>query len=55
MHAGPVHRSWTRTVAELERGRAEAIETALLAGHEDAGGAWGRKPVMRNQDVGRNT
>ena len=40
IHAGPVHRSSTRTVAELERVSAEAIETALLGGDEDAGSTW---------------
>ena len=40
IHAGPVHRSWTRMVAELERGSGEAIETALLGGDEGDEGAW---------------
>ena len=40
VHAGPVHRSWTRTVADLERGNRAAIETALLGGHDCGGGTW---------------
>ena len=40
IHAGPMHRSWTRTVSELERGSTEAIETALLGGDEGDEGIW---------------
>lgn len=40
IHAGPVHRSWVRTVAELERGGGAAIETALLGGDEGDGITW---------------
>ena len=40
IHAGPVYRNWTRTVEDLARRRAEAIETALLGGYEGAGATW---------------
>ena len=40
IHAGPVLRRSTRTVAELERVSAEAFETALLGGDKDAGSTW---------------
>ena len=47
VHAGPVYRNWIRTIADLERGSHEAIETALLGGDEGTG-AWRGK---RGTDV----
>ena len=40
IHAGPVYPDWTRTVQDLERRRAEAIETELVGGYEGAGATW---------------
>ena len=48
IHAGPVYRNWLRTLADLERGSHEAIETALLGGFEGSGAKWRGK---RGTDV----
>ena len=40
IHAGPMYRNWIRTIGDLEQGRNEAMETALLGGYEGAGAQW---------------
>ena len=44
IHAGPVHRNCTRTVANLGERRHEAIETALVGGSKGDGAEWREKP-----------
>ena len=39
-HAGPVHRSWIRTVAGLKRGSRATFKTALVGSDEGDGSAW---------------
>ena len=44
IHAGPVSRSWTATLAELRAGSLGTVSTALYGGYEGAGASWRGRP-----------